>query len=293
MNSPQSTQLALFTLEKRCLKCGAVKPLDAFNVCTRVLDGRKSRCKECTAQENVEYRAKHRVVRPPRTEKPCSRCKVVKPLDAFRARQSYCLDCERDYKHEWHLAHADIMRARALRWVKDNRARARTAQAAWQAANIETVRAYRRAHYWRNRDAILAQARKDGPRRRPAIRMYAHAWRKANPAKTRMYWQNRRARVLAAGGAFTDTDITEIYIRQDSRCLYCLCPLGTSFNVEHRIPLSRGGSNDPSNLDVTCKRCNSRKGTLTDTEYRERLRREAAVSRRRHQVPGTPRPTSA
>jgi 5-methylcytosine-specific restriction endonuclease McrA len=43
-------------------------------------------------------------------------------------------------------------------------------------------------------------------------------------------------------------------------------------SIEHRIPLSRGGSNWPANLAPACKTCNSSKGTKTEKEYRELLR---------------------
>lgn len=39
--------------------------------------------------------------------------------------------------------------------------------------------------------------------------------------------------------------------------------------VDHKHPLSRGGSDDMGNLQVLCPSCNSSKGSYTDKEYRE------------------------
>lgn len=42
--------------------------------------------------------------------------------------------------------------------------------------------------------------------------------------------------------------------------------------IDHKMPQSRGGSDDPSNLVWCCKRCNCSKNDLTDHEYIDYLR---------------------
>ena len=57
------------------------------------------------------------------------------------------------------------------------------------------------------------------------------------------------------------------------RCQYCgveLSPAGR-WHVDHRVPVSRGGSDDPDNLVVACTLDNLRKGDLTEPEYRDWL----------------------
>ena len=55
-------------------------------------------------------------------------------------------------------------------------------------------------------------------------------------------------------------------------CYLCLEPIifGND-HLEHKIPLSRGGTNKRYNLDVSCKGCNCKKSTRTETEYRKEL----------------------
>lgn len=58
-------------------------------------------------------------------------------------------------------------------------------------------------------------------------------------------------------------------------CFYCRTALRdygdnehpNSPAIEHRVPLSRGGSDEMSNLRLACKACNTKKGTKTDVEY--------------------------
>jgi 5-methylcytosine-specific restriction endonuclease McrA len=44
--------------------------------------------------------------------------------------------------------------------------------------------------------------------------------------------------------------------------------------IDHRIPLTRGGSNLIDNILPACRRCNRRKGTMTEEEFRGFLQRE-------------------
>lgn len=54
--------------------------------------------------------------------------------------------------------------------------------------------------------------------------------------------------------------------RADGRCEYCQTPLDfspESFEMEHIIPLAKGGSNELDNLALSCGGCNNRKGDKT------------------------------
>jgi 5-methylcytosine-specific restriction endonuclease McrA len=51
-------------------------------------------------------------------------------------------------------------------------------------------------------------------------------------------------------------------------CHYCYIQLEPDdATVDHLVPKSRGGTNDRSNLVLSCKRCNEEKSNLTDSEY--------------------------
>lgn len=54
-------------------------------------------------------------------------------------------------------------------------------------------------------------------------------------------------------------------VHEGDVCRYC----GTTneLTVEHLTPRSRGGTNDPSNLGVSCLTCNQHKGPLREEEY--------------------------
>jgi 5-methylcytosine-specific restriction endonuclease McrA len=61
------------------------------------------------------------------------------------------------------------------------------------------------------------------------------------------------------------------------RCWYCGIELiewplaGHNSSVDHKVPKSRGGSDDPDNLLACCRTCNGRKADMLIEEYRERF----------------------
>jgi 5-methylcytosine-specific restriction endonuclease McrA len=45
----------------------------------------------------------------------------------------------------------------------------------------------------------------------------------------------------------------------------------TRMNMDHRFPISRGGSAEVANLALCCRACNAAKGPLSEQEFRELL----------------------
>ena len=59
-------------------------------------------------------------------------------------------------------------------------------------------------------------------------------------------------------------------LKRDRVCQ--LCGVGRNdavLEVDHIVPRSKGGSNDPDNLQVLCARCNRGKSNRDDTDYRK------------------------
>lgn len=76
----------------------------------------------------------------------------------------------------------------------------------------------------------------------------------------------RRALTLAAEGSHTVEDVLDLKISQNNRCFYCRNFL-SDYHVDHKIPLSRGGSNYKINLCIACPTCNMAKHNKTDIEF--------------------------
>lgn len=60
-----------------------------------------------------------------------------------------------------------------------------------------------------------------------------------------------------------------VFIRDRFRCQYCSKRFSASeLTLDHILPSSRDGSDDPENLATSCKPCNQRKGNRTPDEAR-------------------------
>lgn len=88
-------------------------------------------------------------------------------------------------------------------------------------------------------------------------------WVQNNPEKANANW-NRRRKKLKEGGIFaiTNKEMTRLY---ESACFYC----GGKQNiqVDHILPVSRGGRHSIGNLISACKPCNMSKGSKTNMEW--------------------------
>lgn len=79
---------------------------------------------------------------------------------------------------------------------------------------------------------------------------------------------NQRAVRLGVLGTITEEDVIKL---KSSPCYYCNA---TQFPIEidHIIPMSKGGVNDLSNVVSACKFCNKAKHDYTLEEFREWLK---------------------
>ena len=72
----------------------------------------------------------------------------------------------------------------------------------------------------------------------------------------------------------SNTERQKIYDKCKGHCAYCGCELEyRDMQVDHVIPLRRGGSDDVDNMLPACRSCNHYKATLTVDEYKEYVSR--------------------
>lgn len=120
----------------------------------------------------------------------------------------------------------------------------------------EESRARCRAYYAANKEKRNADARE---------------WRKANPDKVRAHCRKRRARLAAAGGSHTIEDVNQILAAQKSRCAACSKSVRSKYEVDHIVPLSKGGSDHRRNLQILCGLCNRKKKNVDPEIFYRRL----------------------
>jgi len=106
-------------------------------------------------------------------------------------------------------------------------------------------------------------------RHKQAIQKRDKKWRQTEAGKAyrRAYVIKRRAIQREAEGHFIAADIRRQYTNQKGRCYYCQQKAGKDYEIDHVIPLSRGGTNYPSNIVIACRSCNRKKNDKFPHEW--------------------------
>jgi 5-methylcytosine-specific restriction endonuclease McrA len=73
-------------------------------------------------------------------------------------------------------------------------------------------------------------------------------------------------------GTHTTADLAEILRAQGNRCAYCKVDLKQiKKQVDHIVPLVRGGSNGRSNLQYLCQPCNNTKSAKDPVDFAQSI----------------------
>lgn len=119
----------------------------------------------------------------------------------------------------------------------------------WAEKNEERVAAYKRNHYKLNREEVISRSKR---------------WAEDNPRKVAAAKANnrrkRRAVKHASDGHFTTKEFEELCDKYGKKCLRC----GRAeivLEADHVVPLTKGGSDDISNIQPLCGPCSRSKFT--------------------------------
>jgi 5-methylcytosine-specific restriction endonuclease McrA len=174
-----------------------------------------------------------------------------------RVSNKHCVACsaERDRRHPRSPEKLrDRYRRRAARIRELYPEKLAERRRRWVAANPDKVRASQKASF-----ARWYAANRDYDRERHA------EWRRKNPEKASVKGQRQRARQRNAEGHFSAEDVSRITAAQGGKC--ACCRMRRKLTLDHIIPLAKGGSNWPANLQMLCKSCNSAKGARDQIEF--------------------------
>ena len=173
---------------------------------------------------------------------------------------------------------------------------ARAVDRAWKSKNRDRINENERRRYARNPGKFVQKVQRQywaSPERKKANRRQRYAnlrstpelyaielqnnrarvqrWVVENPDKARrlrqVQAQRRRARERNIAGSFTRRDLERLFKLQCGKCAYCRVKLGRKHHVDHIVPVAKGGTNDPSNLQLLCIPCNRKKAARDPLDF--------------------------
>lgn len=226
--------------------------------------------------------------------KPCRNAKLSEwkrsnpeKAKAIRQReQAKNADRIKKYKADYHAANALLIRVKVRQWTKAHSERVqqlkhthylqhrevyRVRAVAWRQANPDKVREASRRYHARHPEVARLASQKWRTAHPDRLREALQRWRLLNPQRVAMH-NAKRARLLRdAPGNFTEQHVQLKFQLQEGKCYYCGVLLN-NFHVEHKITLTRGGTNWPANICCSCPRCNTRKHDRNFWEFLESMR---------------------
>lgn len=71
----------------------------------------------------------------------------------------------------------------------------------------------------------------------------------------------------SAEGQYSQEDIDFLFTSQKKKCVNCLISIKDGFHIDHIYPVSKGGTNWPTNLQLLCAYCNHSKHAKDPIEW--------------------------
>jgi len=174
-----------------------------------------------------------------------------------------CIEC----KSEQYQENKDEMSQRAARWRAKNPDYAKN----YYIENKDELNEQKKRYYRENRESALESCKRYRSENKEAISERQKDYHRRNPMAVSVASNKRRARILGAGGSFTKEEVGELFFRQKGRCALCPARLVKTgkekFHADHIQPISKGGSNFISNIQLTCPECNRSKGAKDPFEF--------------------------
>jgi len=202
--------------------------------------------------------------------KRCTRCKLVLPLNQFSKHAGH----KDGYATRCKTCRSAIRRKpRSIKQIEQEKLLSDGLQRCTQCDKIKSLGDF----YTRSRNIYRAAERCKvctgankriyRAKNRELVNKRSRNWCKRNPEKRRATIERRRARKQQAQGSFSGDDIIALQIAQEGLCIYCKTSIKEGYHADHIMPLSRGGSNYPSNIQLLCSHCNISKQNKTHEEF--------------------------
>lgn len=185
--------------------------------------------------------------------KVCSKCGIEYPLmDGFFHKDKSTKSGYKSYCKQCNNIAAKI-------WRQNNHERYNENIRRWRQNNPQKTKEYHRVYRKNNKEKYRKICEKYRSNNLERVRARDRERYKNNPYNHIANQHKRRALKLGNGGFYTTNQIQALYDFQEGRCFHCDCDISEYYEIDHWIPLSRGGSNWPENLRLLCKHCNSSK----------------------------------
>jgi 5-methylcytosine-specific restriction endonuclease McrA len=148
----------------------------------------------------------------------------------------------------------------------------------WKQRNKKGIKDWSKQYYEANREKLLKGGKAWRTNNKERMENLQKAWGKTEKGRLshKRTWALRRTREKDLDIAVIQR-VYEDNIKKYGTLTCYLCELPVPFkkdHLEHKIPLSRGGTNEYNNLAIACQHCNCKKHNKTVDEFLTYLTKE-------------------
>ena len=177
--------------------------------------------------------------------KLCSGCKLLLPVTDFYVNNalksglaSCCKSCQKIRSDIWRSKNVDKIRVQSR--IRNQR---------FLSNHLEAERERKRLYRLNNFKKVAAKNKK---------------WFEDNPEKVSEYNHSRRVNIATNGKLF----VRNSFLKQLYKSPCAVCNSRESIELDHVLPISRGGRHSEGNLQPLCRSCNRQKSNKTFMEWR-------------------------
>lgn len=245
---------------KECSKCGVEKSIEEFNKNKAAKDGLSNHCKSCLIIERQEYKKRWSENREIITEKKCSRCGLIKPVEMFDktnyTKTGYvpeCKDCKFQHHKDTYESRREYIQQYSKEYNSKCKNKLQTYRKQYYKKEISRFKRYWEIYRENNRELMYERNR----------RYLKSPHGRASSCRGR---HRRRDRSKQTESTLTNEQWEIILKNQKHRCAMC----GKRFcksrppTRDHIIPVSKGGGLTFENVQALCASCNSIKHANLD-----------------------------
>lgn len=159
------------------------------------------------------------------TGKPC----INGHISERYVSNNFCIKCSVTYRNRYKNKNPQKIKDNIKNWKKKNKKRHSELNKKSRLKNILHCQAKCREYAKKNKDVNLRAKHK------------------------------RRSKLNNAGGYYTKEDIVRIAYLQKNKCAGCSVDVSIKKHIDHIIPIAKGGTSWPRNIQLLCPQCNHSK----------------------------------
>ncbi len=204
------------------------------------------------------------------TGKRCTSCGEFKALSRYSKSSASrdglaarCKDCHKLQNDNWRAKNPEYIK----KWKAENPERKRSLDAKYRERNRDSLRQRSADYYSANTEKIRRYFAERYKRDKLKVDAINKRWADANPEAKRVHAHNRRARVRLSGGVLSKNIAARLFDLQRGKCACCHKPLGDQYELDHIVPIARGGLNEDSNMQLLRMSCNREKSAKDPVDF--------------------------